>query len=149
METKFKLVDKKSVLVEKTNKLVESSSVVEKKALIAQINKLLNLSIENELMFSGFARDLAVYKTSLGEEKVSDTAIALHSKRKDSISDLVKVKQSLEGLVVDGGQMVLIIKTAAEQSELKEIISRLEDLNKKLEMEGDDNLIGTYGNRLN
>ena len=139
----------KSKLVEKTNKLVESSSVVEKKILIGQISKLLNLSIENELMFSRLVKEGAVYKNSLGEEKVSDTAIALHSKRKDSISDLVKVKQSLEGLVVDGGQMVLIIKTSQEKDELKEIISRLEDLNKKLELDGDDNLIGTHGNRLN
>ena len=149
METKSNLVDKKSVLVDKVDKLVGSSSVVEKKILIGQISKLLNLSIENELMFSRLVKEGAVYKDSLGEEKVSDTAIALHSKRKDSISDLVKVKQSLEGLVVDGGQMVLIIKTSQEKDELKEIISRLEDLNKKLELDGDDNLIGTHGNRLN
>lgn len=149
METKSNLVDKKPVLVDKVDKLVGSSSVVEKKILIGQISKLLNLSIENELMFSRLVKEGAVYKDSLGEEKVSDTAIALHSKRKDSISDLVKVKQSLEGLVVDGGQMVLIIKTSQEKDELKEIISRLEDLNKKLELDGDDNLIGTHGNRLN
>ena len=149
METKSNLVDKKSVLVDKVDKLVESSSVVEKKILIGQISKLLNLSIENELMFSRLVKEGAVYKDSSGEEKVSDTAIALHSKRKDSISDLVKIKQSLEGLTVDGGQMVLIIKTSQEKDELKEIILRLEDLNKKLELDGDDNLIGTHGNRLN
>ena len=88
----------KSELVEKTEKLVESSSVMEKETLIAQINKLLNISIENELMFSEIIRDGAVYKNSDGEDTVSNTAIALHSKRKDSISDLVKIKQLLDGL---------------------------------------------------
>lgn len=89
-----------SELVEKTSKLVTLKPHLpstEINSLVKKINNLLNKSIENELMFAGFVKEGALSE----DGTVSNTAIAVHRSRKDSIAELVKVKMMLEGIATE------------------------------------------------
>lgn len=98
------LVEQPSELVERTNELaainldLPSESRLPSKSLqplISKIDKLLSLRIKNEL------RVLELIDGSLVSDDgmtISDKAVALHKSSKDSISELVKVKMTLEGL---------------------------------------------------
>lgn len=72
------------------------------KPLIKKINKLLDAYINNELMFASFVETGAVGSDGV----VSDVAIQVHKGRKDSISELVKVKMTLEGMAVERKDVV-------------------------------------------
>ena len=126
-------------LVDESEKL---SNGKDNTAIIKKINTILDIYISNELMFANFVRDGAVYKDDSGEDVISDKAIALHKARKDSISDLVKVKLNLQGIATEGAGVNVIINNPSQMDELVKIIEKLEDLNKRLGLNGDDNVIG-------
>lgn len=74
--------------------------------LVKKIDNLLDEYIDNELMFAKLVKDGAVYKNAAGENCISDTAIAVHRARKDSVSELVKVKMTLEGIATEHKSVV-------------------------------------------
>lgn len=65
----------------------------ETKSLVKKVDDLLDKYIENELMFAKFVKDGSLDEDGI----VSDVAIAVHRARKDSISDLVKIRELLDG----------------------------------------------------
>ena len=127
-----------SNLVKESEKLKPGKN---NEAVIKKIDSLLDIYISNEMMFAQFVAEGAVYKDTDGEEVVSDKAIALHKARKDSISDLVKVKLNLQGIVTEGVGVNVIVNNQSQMDELVCIIRKLEDLNKRLGLNGDDNVI--------
>lgn len=82
-----------------TNKQISSKSL---QPLINKIDKLLDKYIANELMFADFVKGGAVGNDGL----ISDTAIAVHRARKDSIAELIKVKMNLEGIATEHKSVV-------------------------------------------
>lgn len=79
-------IEAKSILVEKVPNLIE------------KINKLLDLRIRNEVRVLNLIDDGLIFINKDGEEKISDMALVMHKASKDSISELVKIRELLNGL---------------------------------------------------
>ena len=68
-------------------------SVLDKKNLKEKIEHILNLRIDNELMIT------QLLKAGVENDQIAiEEAAKINNKSKDSLSDLVKTKQLLEGL---------------------------------------------------
>ena len=87
--------DKDSIL-ELILKTASDTSFLDGLSLGERIGKILDLRLKNEIMIT------SLLKIGVEYDKISvENAASINSKNKDSISDLVKIKQLLDGLATE------------------------------------------------
>lgn len=96
-------------LLQEILKAAQDTSVLNGKELVQKIDHILSLRLENELMITNLLK-VGVQHDQLGVV----TAAQINNKSKDSISELVKVKQLLEGSATER----LDVMSEQERSEL-------------------------------
>ncbi|KKK55637.1 hypothetical protein LCGC14_3072570, partial [marine sediment metagenome] len=88
--------DEQDTLIKELLKLACDTSSLEGKKLSEKIDQILTVRVENELMINKLLQVGTVH------DQISiENAAKINNRSKDSLSDLVKVKQLLEGLPTD------------------------------------------------
>src|SRR3990167_3765175 len=114
---KDKLSDKNpdEDLLRELLRVAMDTSGLDGKTLIQKIEKILDIRLKNELMITSLLNVGVKY-----DQMTVDSAAGINNKSKDSLSELVKIKQLLEGLPTEH-----IRSSKEEQEELFNIKNRV------------------------
>ena len=102
-------------LLKELLRVAMDTSGLDGKTLIQKIEKILDIRLKNELMITSLLNVGVKY-----DQMTVDTAAGINNKSKDSLSELVKIKQLLEGLPTEH-----IRSSKEEQEELFNIKNRV------------------------